>query len=185
MGPSSARKQFHPHEDATSKSRPTSPVKPSSFKPPTTTFNPSIPKTPTFPRRVVRKNEAVLSINGTPLVLPAGTGTSRGNELSKVDEDEDEVRVVKLVRGSNGIVVRRDPSYNPSHSLASTTTAVSTNSIGPTITVPTHRGQLLQFDPVAISPSSLDRLPGITDSAKKQAKEEMIKIVNGLRKWHL
>lgn len=179
--PSSVRRHFIPHTDATSKSRPVSPTKPSTFRPPSTAFNPTLPKTPSYPRRLPRKDESVLSINGTPLALPLGSG--RENELA--NQDEEDVRTVKLVRGSAGITVRRDPSYNPSHSLASTSTAVSTGSSGPMITIPTHRGQLLQFDPVATSPSSLDRLPGITDSAKKEAKEEMIRMVNGLKKWHI
>ncbi|KAF8431467.1 hypothetical protein L210DRAFT_3416272 [Boletus edulis BED1] len=52
------------------------------------------------------------------------------------------------------------------------------------VSIPTKDGHLLEFDPLVTSPRALDRLVGITDSAKKQAKEEMTRLVKeAVRKW--
>jgi hypothetical protein len=52
------------------------------------------------------------------------------------------------------------------------------------VAVPTRDGHLLEFDPLLTSPGALDKLEGITDSAKKQAKEDMSKLVQAaVAKW--
>lgn len=52
------------------------------------------------------------------------------------------------------------------------------------VSIPTKDGHLLEFDPLTTSPRALDKLVGITDSAKKQAKEEMARLVKeAVRKW--
>jgi hypothetical protein len=45
------------------------------------------------------------------------------------------------------------------------------------VTIPTKDGHLLEFDPLQTSPGTLDALEGISDSAKKQAREEMARLV--------
>jgi hypothetical protein len=45
------------------------------------------------------------------------------------------------------------------------------------VAFPTRDGHLLEFDLLLTSPGALDKLEGITDSAKKQAKEDMSKLV--------
>jgi hypothetical protein len=85
----------------------------------------------------------------------------------------------------NGFVVRRDPSYNASYSMASTSTAVSSHSSGAMITVATSRGQTVQFDPLATSPGSLERMPDLTESAKKQVRDDTARIIQALGKWRL
>ncbi|KIM28906.1 hypothetical protein M408DRAFT_125196, partial [Serendipita vermifera MAFF 305830] len=170
-----------PREQSPSKSRPASPVKHSTttsqFKPPTTGFNPVLPpKTPTYPRRHARYNESVLSVNGTPLALPR----------SHPDNDD----TTKDTRA--GFVIKRDPTYNhnPSYSMASsasTSTAVSNSSSGSgaLITVATHKGEMIQFDPLLTSPGTLERMPDLTDSAKKQVRDDTARIVQALAKWRL
>lgn len=52
------------------------------------------------------------------------------------------------------------------------------------VAFPTRDGHLLEFDPLLTSPGALDKLEGITDSAKKQAKEDMSKLVQAaVAKW--
>lgn len=105
-----------------------------------------------------------MSVNGTPLALP------------RPDPQETDAK-------STGFFIRREPSSNPSYSMASTSTAVSTAPTGAMITVSTHRGQTIQFDPLTTSPGTLEKLPGLTDSAKKQVRDDTAKIVQALAKW--
>lgn len=52
------------------------------------------------------------------------------------------------------------------------------------VSIPTKDGHLLEFDPLTTSPGALDKLVGITENAKKQAKEEMARLVKeAVRKW--
>jgi hypothetical protein len=54
------------------------------------------------------------------------------------------------------------------------------------VTIPTKDGHLLEFDPLQTSPGTLDALEGITDSAKKQAREEMGRLVQAaVSKWSI
>lgn len=72
------------------------------------------------------------------------------------------------------------PPPNPPVPLAS----VPSSSASALVSIPTKDGHLLEFDPLSTSPRALDKLVGITDSAKKQAKEEMTRLVKeAVRKW--
>ena len=52
------------------------------------------------------------------------------------------------------------------------------------VTVPTKDGFFLQFNPLTVSPGALEELEGITDSAKKQAREDMSNLVQeAVHKW--
>ncbi|EPQ54529.1 hypothetical protein GLOTRDRAFT_139102 [Gloeophyllum trabeum ATCC 11539] len=54
------------------------------------------------------------------------------------------------------------------------------------VSVPIRDGRVLQFDPLEASPGMLDDLEGLTGSAKKQARDEMAKLVKAaLDKWKL
>ncbi|KAI0314025.1 hypothetical protein OF83DRAFT_1175143 [Amylostereum chailletii] len=54
------------------------------------------------------------------------------------------------------------------------------------VAVPTKDGHMLEFDPLLTSPMALDKLEGITESAKKQAKEDMSKLLQAaVSKWSL
>ncbi|KAF8548925.1 hypothetical protein OG21DRAFT_1479034 [Imleria badia] len=70
----------------------------------------------------------------------------------------------------------------PSHGAPAPLAAAPSSSA--LVSIPTRDGHLLEFDPLSTSPRSLDKLVGITDSAKKQAKEEMARLVKeAVRKW--
>lgn len=144
------------------------------FRVPSAAFNPVLPKTPSYPKRIAKWNESVVSINGTPLAFP---------KHSAVDDD-DAVTVVNSERGSHAAIRKEHTHENFSSRLSSSTTH-STSFTGPTITIPTTKGQVLQFDPISMSPGSFEKLPGLTDSAKKHAKDEMMRIVHNLAKWHI
>jgi hypothetical protein len=67
------------------------------------------------------------------------------------------------------------PSSLPSSSSARALVAISTSD-----------GHVLEFDPLQTSPRAIDALVGITDSAKKQAREEMGRLVQAaVSKWSI
>jgi len=52
------------------------------------------------------------------------------------------------------------------------------------VAIPTKDGNLLEFDPLMTSPTSLNALEGISDSAKKQAREDMSRLIQAaVDKW--
>lgn len=54
------------------------------------------------------------------------------------------------------------------------------------VAIPTKDGHLLEFDPLQTSPGTLDALEGISDSAKKQAKVEMGRLIQAtVDKWRV
>lgn len=54
------------------------------------------------------------------------------------------------------------------------------------VAIPTKDGHLLEFDPLQTSPGTLDALEGISDSAKKQAKVEMGRLIQAtVDKWRI
>jgi hypothetical protein len=77
----------------------------------------------------------------------------------------------------------------PSKSHMTTPRAIPTPRVPSTtalVTIPTKDGHLLEFDPLQTSPGTLDALEGITDSAKKQAREEMGRLVQAaVSKWSI
>lgn len=220
-------------------SRPVSPAKPStsttahsrSVRPPSTAiFNPAIPKTLPYPPRWPRKDESMLSINGSPLANPFELGLTwlaDDPPLREADEGNKGFRPVSKSqsRSNSNIVIRRDPSHT---SLIASSTSQTTNGtrsrtnsqsdLAPSssymashsrpnsrndkslsyfpssssggfsarVAVPTKDGHLLEFDPLQTSPSALDKLEGITDSAKKQAKDDMSKLMKAaVAKWNI
>lgn len=115
-----------------------------------------------------------------------------------------------VLRRVNSITVRRQPSsvdhlrpnplavHTPQHSRpedpAPTRTVDSAATGSPLaqqpfpaqvqVTVPTVDGFFLEFNPLLVSPGALNKLEGITEHAKKQAREEMVRVVNeAVSKW--
>jgi len=61
-----------------------------------------------------------------------------------------------------------------------------TRSFSALVAIPTKDGHLLEFDPLQTSPGALDALEGISDSAKKQAKAEMGRLIQAtVDKWKI
>ncbi|KAA1469824.1 hypothetical protein DENSPDRAFT_928420 [Dentipellis sp. KUC8613] len=214
-------------------SRPTSPSKPSRVtRPPSrSTFDPAIPKTPAYPPRWPRKDESMLSVNGSPLANPyelgldwlAGSNTPPGDEKDGSEDDRSQAKNKRpLSRTNSSIVIRRDPSFASSasssgsqhgglhsrsnsqsnlapsaqggHSRSNSQTSrppsqlgsASSGHIAARVAVQTKDGHTLEFDPLLTSPTALDKLEGITESAKKQAKEDMVKLMQAaVAKWNI
>lgn len=54
------------------------------------------------------------------------------------------------------------------------------------VAIPTKDGNFLEFDPLQTSPGALDALEGISNSAKKQAKVEMGRLIQAtVDKWRI
>ncbi|EJC98846.1 uncharacterized protein FOMMEDRAFT_148866 [Fomitiporia mediterranea MF3/22] len=187
--------------------------------PSSSNFNPAIPKTPAYPR-LPRKNENIMSVNGSPLVLPGNRERDRekdkGGVVDTIDEGEEgevepHVRQQQTIKRQKSITIRRDPTFamngdgvgmprsrSPSraaHSSSGSSTSTSTSSSLPSIEsnqpsafmrVPTKDGLVLEFDPLLTTPAELDALEGITESAKKQAREDMTRLVQAaLSRWKI
>lgn len=86
--------------------------------------------------------------------------------------------------------LRNNPGSNP-HSLPPTTPKPLSRSSSHTtlppaalVSIPTKDGHVLEFDPLQTSPGALDALDGITASAKKQAREDVGRLVQAaVDKW--
>ncbi|KAG2081066.1 hypothetical protein BD769DRAFT_1734392 [Suillus cothurnatus] len=75
------------------------------------------------------------------------------------------------------------PSLLPSSSLSSLPSSSSARAV---VAISTSDGHVLEFDPLQMSPRALNALVGITDSAKKQAREEMGRLVQAaVNKWSI
>ncbi|KAI0763606.1 hypothetical protein BD413DRAFT_581763 [Trametes elegans] len=216
-------------------SHPVHPPRPASRVPSATTFNPVLPSEASHPRWP-RKNENMLSVNGSPLANPyqldlknwfkavaEGDAPDADESESSSKDDEGMCGLGKLsvpgvgkLKKQRSIIVRSASSAsNVSHgghsrstSQASTlvasqsgldkrTSGASNTSDAPEssaagglvsalVSVQTKDGHVLEFNPLQTSPEELDALEGITDSAKKQAKEDMSRLIqNTLARWKL
>ncbi|KAF9778670.1 hypothetical protein BJ322DRAFT_482112 [Thelephora terrestris] len=95
----------------------------------------------------------------------------------------------------NQQATRTPPSRQPSHLKDTRSThPVDPTAAGPPqqqplpaqvhVTVPTVDGFFLEFNPLLVSPGALNELEGITDDAKKHAREEMVRLVKeAVSKW--
>ncbi|THH20568.1 hypothetical protein EW146_g819 [Bondarzewia mesenterica] len=216
-----------PSKASTSKMNP-----PRTTRPPTSaTFNPVIPKIPAYPPRWPRKDESMLSVNGSPLANPYELGLNWLAKATTTDEKDSEGEGEGGLRrrpasktnsrANSHIVIRRDPSFasltassstssqttngfhsrtnsqsniapssshstlpSRSNSRADKPTSHSSGHVSARVAVPTKDGHLLEFDPLQTSPGALDKLEGITSSAKKMAKEDMAKLMKAaVAKW--
>jgi len=157
----------------------------------------------------------MLSVNGSPLANPYELGLEWLSEDGAEEDGGAPGRPV-LRRTASSIVIRRDPSFvvassntpgnlnhqakhsrsdsqsqnhqphSRSNSRAGGIAAPNSGHMAARVAVPTRDGHLLEFDPLLTSPGALDKLEGITDSAKKQAKEDMSRLVKAaVAKWNV
>lgn len=77
-----------------------------------------------------------------------------------------------------------DPTHPVGSAAASSLPARQLPPVQVHVTVQTVDGFYLEFDPLAVSPGTLENLPGITEDAKKQAREDMIRLVKeAVSRW--
>ncbi|TCD70906.1 hypothetical protein EIP91_001215 [Steccherinum ochraceum] len=200
-----------------SPSKPTSPHKtqPPSRVPSSSSFNPAISSLshPRWPR----KDESMLSVNGSPLANPYqlnmgfagwlsaenttngdGKGAHRGHQRTNsiivrsasgsqthTRTNSQAGRVESSHSRSNshttngGFVPNRIKSPEETHENPKTPTrpTLSLPSAAAMVAVPTKDGHVLEFDPLHTTPAEIDALEGITDSAKKQARADIARLV--------
>ncbi|RPD62233.1 hypothetical protein L226DRAFT_482837 [Lentinus tigrinus ALCF2SS1-7] len=218
-----------------SPAKPSQATRPASRVPSTSTFNPVLPSEANHPRWP-RKNEHMLSVNGSPLAnpyqldlknwfkavaeadpdAPDGTGPGKGKGAGagggKTLKKQRSI-IVRSASSSSHLGVSGSSSQGGHSRSASQATLVESDSqptntwkgstvierasssledpfIGPSfsalVSVQTRDGHVLEFNPLKTSPEELDALEGITDSAKKQAKEDMARLIQGaLERWKL
>ena len=151
----------------------------------------------------------MLSVNGSPLANPYELGLEWLAE-DGAEEKEGAAPSARptLRRTASNIVIRRDPSFaaassntpgnlnrsqsqnhqphSRSNSRPGGMAPPNSGHMAARVAVPTRDGHLLEFDPLLTSPGALDKLEGITDSAKKQAKEDMSRLVKAaVAKWNV
>ena len=155
----------------------------------------------------------MLSLNGSPLANPYELGLEWLAEEDTGEGGEKDVPARPMLRRTaSNIIIRRDPSsvvasasdtsnglnhHRVERSRSNGNLQSQTQpqlvqsrsdshpaSMAARVAVPTRDGHLLEFDPLLTSPGALDKLEGITDSAKKQAKDDMSKLVKAaVAKW--
>lgn len=159
-------------------------------------------------------DESLMSVNGSPLANPFQQGFAAVPEEGGEDGATQTLRRSRSIvirRGASMALGSSQPpgSHSRVPSQSSTTrserssshaTHSSTDSFSSIpasenvilahpsafMRVPTKDGLVLEFDPLSTSPDELDALEGITDSAKKQAKEDMTRLVQAaLARWKL
>ncbi|KAI0352642.1 hypothetical protein OH77DRAFT_1408768 [Trametes cingulata] len=216
-----------------SPSKPSQPIRTASRVPSSSTFNPVLPTESSHPRWP-RKNENMLSVNGSPLANPyqldlknwfkavtEGEGADTEEATGGSSGDNDGARgLSKLgvpgagkLKKQRSIVIRSASSSSAvsngghSRSTSQASTLVASQSgldkrisgasspadgpaLGPSmsalVSVQTKDGHVLEFNPLQTSPEELDALEGITDSAKKQAKEDMARLIQiAVQRWKL
>ncbi|KAI0670937.1 hypothetical protein C8Q78DRAFT_974098 [Trametes maxima] len=221
-----------PSKPSTLVSRPTTRV------PSSSTFNPVLHSEASHPRWP-RKNENMLSVNGSPLANPyqldlknwfkavaegdgvdaedgassSGNDGTRGLGMLGVPGGKLKKQRSIVVRSASSSSVHSNGGHSRSTSQASTLVAsqsgkdqrasgassaivpselavpvglASLPSVSALLSVQTKDGHVLEFNPLQTSPEELDALEGITDSAKKQAKEDMARLIQvTMQRWKL
>lgn len=189
--------------------------------PSSATFNPAIPKTPSYPRLPLKDGSQPNQL--APKASQGRSGTATGQPLrrakSSINVRRDPSFVSQLQAGghsrtnsqaslisstqpsstthtrTNSDATNSSPSQSQSTQLNSdpddTTIPPYAESLGTltrsySVTISTKDGHLLEFDPLQTSPRALDALEGITASAKKQARQEMGRLVQAaVEKWKI
>lgn len=108
------------------------------------------------------------------------TSSSHSRENSRTDEPT-------LLQPQGPLDAFRFPSTRPNNTEATPRPLPQhTRSFSALVAIPTKDGHLLEFDPLQTSPGALDALEGISDSAKKQAKAEMGRLIQAtVDKWKI
>lgn len=156
--------------------------------------------------RLPRPDESMLSLNGSPLANPfshSGHGTTQTlkRTQSNISIRRDPSFISGLppradsqssfYAGIGGTSSKPHSRNNSDATLAESTSSSSFETPYPltkkyTVSISTKDGHILEFDPLQTSPKALDALEGITDSAKKQAREEMGRLVEAaVDKWKI
>ncbi|KAL1748007.1 hypothetical protein HDZ31DRAFT_60709 [Schizophyllum fasciatum] len=183
-----------PHKPPFVPARNPSPTKPSLYNkqrvPSSSTFNPALnlpPKTPLYPGSTSRSGKP-----DAPMPPPSGTHTLKrvkSNILIRADPthsrsgSQSETTAPLAKHNTVATMQTTTPLLDPSTVPTTTPRLARTRSV---ITLATTDGHVLEFDPLMNSPSDLDALEGITNSAKREARREMTRLVSAtMEKWKI
>lgn len=88
---------------------------------------------------------------------------------------------------TNGFIPTRTPRATPpQEDTTLTDLGHSFPSLTALVAVPTQDGHLLEFNPFETTPGEIDALEGISDGAKRQAKEDMARLVmQAVERWKI
>jgi hypothetical protein len=125
-------------------------------------------------RMTLRRTASNIIIRPDPSSFVVASAKNPSNNLNNHHQ------AVERPRNNGNSQTQTQPQLVRSRSVASN----SGDHMAARVAFPTRDGHLLEFDPLLTSPGALDKLEGITDSAKKQAKEDMSKLVQAaVAKW--
>jgi hypothetical protein len=147
----------------------------------------------------------MLSVNGSPLANPLSVDLSTWLSRKRESDNDEPEGLKREVNGLGtvdhtktfSIIVRSTSSQPPSNPARAPSRTASTKSgvapihnatkpVAALVSVPTADGHLLEFDPFRTSPGEIDALEGITNSAKKKAKEDMRSLVKeAVERWRI
>lgn len=124
-------------------------------------------------RMTLRRTASNIIIRPDPSSFVVASAKNTSNNLNHHQAAE-------RPRSNSNLQSQSQPQLVRSRSVASN----PGSHIAARVAFPTRDGHLLEFDPLLTSPGALDKLEGITDSAKKQAKEDMSKLAQAaVAKW--
>ncbi|KAH8824941.1 hypothetical protein DL96DRAFT_1611334 [Flagelloscypha sp. PMI_526] len=189
-------------------SRPTSPVKqmphlqksntvasfsPSSARPPipsAATFNLAMPsKAPIYPTtRYAQTADPLHTRQRTQstILIRKDSSTISGDPSSSQDVTDPSSSQTPTEPTSSQSSSHSLPLQPSGHGLGLRTPVSRTTSFTGMVTIPMKDGGQMEFDPFRTSPGALDALEGVTDSAKKHARDEMSKLIHAaMNKWHV
>lgn len=149
-------------------------------------FNPALPKTPAYPRRP-RANESLLSANGSPLTNPYETAyfTDADTDSPLRPDPSGTGNAHRKMGRQRSIAVLRGASLSQPTSQSSQAPALE---VVLSIKVPTKDGNILEFDPLITSVGDLELLEGVSDEARRRAKDELQELsglMAKLGKWRI
>jgi hypothetical protein len=126
-------------------------------------------------RMTLRRTASNIVIRHDPSSFVAASAKNTSNNLNNNNQ------AAERPRSNSNSQSQTQPQLVRSRSVASNHGG---GHMAARVAFPTRDGHLLEFDPLLTSPGALDKLEGITDSAKKQAKEDMSKLVHAaVAKW--
>jgi len=126
-------------------------------------------------RMTLRRTASNIIIRHDPSSFVAASAKNTSNNLNNNNN-----QAAERPRSNSNTQSQTQPQLVRSRSVASN----PGGHMAARVAFPTRDGHLLEFDPLLTSPGALDKLDGITDSAKKQAKEDMSKLVQAaVAKW--
>ena len=185
--------------------RPPSPLK-SKHIPSSTPFNPTLPKAPTYPRlplkddknsnnvfskphnsvddlarntagQTLRRTKSTISVKRDPSYLDAHSRTN--SQTSIFSNTHSRTNSEHNIPPPSSQATQLDEPDTPKRPASSFTKSYS-------VTISTKDGHLLEFDPLLTSPGQLEALEGVSNSAKKQARHDMGRLMQAaVEKWKI